>query len=195
MQTDRTAKAERLLQDVGWAMRRGLGPRDLIPMLKKLVAHAPAGSDAWLFGTRELSKLLAPREPWLAARAARQVLAHVDDHEAWGALGLALSMLGCFRAAARAYRRALALEPRCAATLHNLGHLLDVGLDQPERALHYLEHAHRAAPADDEIAASLALCLARVGRRDEACALLASTHPEQEPSALIDDWLRAIDAD
>jgi Flp pilus assembly protein TadD len=173
-------------------MRRGLGPRDLIPMLKKLVAHAAQGSDAWLFGTRELAKLLAGREPWRSARCARQVLDYVDDPEAWGALGLALSMMGHFRAAARAYRQALALAPGCPATLHNLGHLLDVGLCRPERGLHYLERAHQAAREDAEIAASLALCLARLGRREDAAALLRATNSDEEPSALLDAWLAAI---
>lgn len=191
MQRDRTASAERLLHDVGWAMQQGLGPRDLIPMLKKLIAHAAPGSDPALFGMRELAKLLVVREPWTAARLARSVLEHGDDFEAWGALGIALTALGHYRAAAHAHRQALALEPGCPVTAHNLGHVLDVGLSEPERALHYLELSHRIEPEDVEIAASYAHALCRVGRSGQALALLSSRLEggESEARALIARWL------
>lgn len=193
MQRDRTGVAERLLHDVGWAMRQGLGPRDLIPMLKKLVAHTDPGSDAALFAMRELAKLLLARDPWAAARYARMVLEHADDYEAWGALGVALTSLGHFRAAARAHRRALALEPGCPVAAHNLGHLLDVGLGEPERGLHYLALAHRGEPEHVEIAASYAHALSRVGRAAEALDVLSARLEGGEPAAraLLDRWAKA----
>jgi Flp pilus assembly protein TadD len=102
------------------------------------------------------------------------VLRKGDDYEAWSVLGLALSLLGHYRAAAHAHRAALALEPGCPIAAHNLGHLLDVGLGQPARALHHLERAYRARPHDEEIAGSYAHALARVGRREEAVTLLGA---------------------
>jgi len=193
MQRDRTASAEQLLHDVGWAMRQGLGPRDLVPMLKKLLKHTEPGSDAALFAQCELSKLLVTSEPWAAARYARQVLAHGDDYEAWSSLGVALTSLGHYHAAARAHRRALSLDPTCPVAAHNLGHLLDVAFDQPERALHYLSLAHRSAPAEVEITASYAHALCRVGRVAEALGVLSGrlSGGEPEARALVDRWLRA----
>lgn len=191
MQRDRTANAEQLLHDVGWAMEHGLPARELIPMLKKLVAHAPEGSHASLFGMRELAKLMLPRDAWQAARLARSVLRHGDDYEAWSVLGVALSVLGHYRAAAHAHRAALAIEPGCPIAAHNLGHMLDAGLDQPARAIHHLLRAHRARPHDEEIAGSYAHALARVGRREEAVAVLGPHLPggAREADSRIDVWL------
>lgn len=190
MQRDRNATAERLLHDVGFALRHGYPPRELIPMLDKLIAHAQQGSDAAIFGMRELARLLVAVKPWRAARLASEVLRYGDDVEAWSTLGIALSMLGHFRAAARAHRRALALNPKCAVTLHNLGHLLDVGLGRPDRGLHYLHQALRAQPEDLEIAASCAHALLGLGRRNEARELLRARLPGGvvEADQLLDSW-------
>lgn len=177
MQRDRRANAETLLHDVGYALERGYPPRELIPMLEKLVVHAEKGSDAALFGMRELAKLLCDKQPWRAARLARQVLAQADDAEAWRTLGVALSMLGHFRAAVRAYQHALAHDPRCPVATHNLGHLLDVGLGRPDRGLRYLSVALAVAPHDIEIRASHAHALVRLGRLDEALASLGKHLP------------------
>ncbi|HEX4355495.1 MAG TPA: tetratricopeptide repeat protein, partial [Polyangiales bacterium] len=51
---------------------------------------------------------------------------------------------------------------------HNLGHLLDVGLSESVTALDHLRIAQRLQPEEDEIAASLGHCLARLGQLDEA---------------------------
>lgn len=190
MQRDRRANAETLLHDVGYALERGYPPRELIPMLEKLVLHAEKGSDASLFGMRELAKLLCEQKPWRAARLAREVLARVDDAEAWRTLGVALSMLGHFRAAVRAYQHALAHDPRCPIATHNLGHLLDVGLGRPDRGLRYLSVALSAAPHDVEIRASHAHALVRLGRVAEARASLERHLPggRDEASVLIERW-------
>ncbi len=195
MQRDRRASAESLLHDVGWALEHGYPPRELIPMLEKLVGHAPKGSDAALFGMRELAKLLVEKKPWKSAQLTREVLAYVDDAELWRTLGVALSMLGHYRAAARAYRSALAHDPRCPIATHNLGHLLDVGLGRPERGLHYLAIALGAAPDDVEIRASHAHALCRLGRRAEAVASLAERLPggRDEALALVERWTNAPD--
>jgi Flp pilus assembly protein TadD len=193
MQRDRRANAETLLHDVGWALEHGYPPRELIPMLEKLVAHAPTGSDAALFGMRELSKLLVEKNPWRAARLARDVLAHADDVETWRTLGVALSMLGHFRAAVRAYDHALAHDASCPIATHNLGHLYDVALNRPDRGLRYLATALRVAPHDLEIRASHAHALCRLGRSDEALVSLGEHLPggRDEARAMVLRWTTA----
>src|SRR5690606_18047263 len=126
---------ERLLSDVEWALEKGLGARDLVPMLERLLRRAASGSDAWVFASRQLAEQVVQRDPWRAAGLARRVLASCDDDRSWAVLALALTLMGHYRAAARAYRRALALAPDCPNHLHNLGHLLDVALDRPRSAL------------------------------------------------------------
>src|ERR1041385_6051193 len=66
---------ERLESDVVWALERGLGPRDLVPMLERLKRHAPRGSTAACFANIELAELLLQTRPWRAALLAREVLA------------------------------------------------------------------------------------------------------------------------
>jgi tetratricopeptide (TPR) repeat protein len=185
-----TRSVEKLWADVAWAMKNQLPARELIPMLERLAASAPSESAERAFALRELAKLLLPKDAWSAARFARQALASGDEAEAWGVLGIALSMLGHYRAAVRAHRRALALDPGRPEHAHNLGHLLDLGLDAPQRALHYLELSHRAVPHDPEIAASYAHALLRTGQRPAALELLESVLPggRDEALELIERW-------
>jgi tetratricopeptide (TPR) repeat protein len=158
----------RLHGDVAWALEKGLGPRDLVPMLERLRRHAPPGSSSACFAGTELAELLLPTDPWRAAVLARQVLVHQETDRAWALLGLALSVLGHYSSAKRAFAKALRLSPACSSYAHNLGHLLDAGLDRPREALRWLEQAVRARPFDAEIAASYAHALVRVGRAPEA---------------------------
>jgi tetratricopeptide (TPR) repeat protein len=178
---------DRLLNDVAWAMERGLGARDLIPMLEKVVARAPRGSRAALFAERELAERLVERAPWRAAVMARGVLAHGDDDRAWAVLGIAHTLLGNYRSAKKAYLRALALSPGCPWYSHNLGHLIDVALDRPREALSHLSAAYRAEPGEAEIAASFAHALARAGRVSEARRVLGRAL-DHDP-ARVDHWL------
>lgn len=157
-----------LLHDVHWAVAQDLEASELIPMLEKLVSRAAPESHAGVFARQFLSELLVELKPWRAAVLARSVLKHEEDHRAWAVLGLAHTLLGHFQAAARAYRRAVQLHPTCASYRHNLGHLLDVALDQPRAALRHLESAHRSAPGEDEIASSYAHALLRSDREDDA---------------------------
>jgi Flp pilus assembly protein TadD len=190
MAKNRAPDPERLFHDAQWAVGRELGPRDLVPMLEKLVAHAPRGSAPWLFGMKHLARVIAGKQPWRAAVLARRVLAHGDDDLAFAVLGLAHTILGNYRAAARAYLRAAALAPGCPVVAHNLGHLLDVGLDRPADALGYLLRAHQAEPEQAEIAASYAHALVRTGQRDEAEEVLraALAGREEQVAALLDAW-------
>ena len=171
----RAVDIERLQSDVEWALENGLGPRDLVPMLERLRQHAPRGSAAACFAGTELSEVLLTTEPWRSAVLAREVLRHEDTDRAWAVLGLGLAMLGHYRSAKRAFAKALALSPQCSSYAHNLGHLLDAALDRPEEALRWLSKAHHARPGDEEIAASYAHALVRVGRSEEGRRVLASS--------------------
>ncbi len=187
---DRRANARDLLVNVTCALENGLGPRDLIPMLTKLEASAPRGSPTWVFALKELAPLLLESDPWRAALTAKKSLEFEEDAKTFGILGLALSLLGHFQSAAAAYRRGLAIDPRCPVLAHNLGHLLDAGLDQPRRALHYLSRAHRGDPGDLEILASYAHALVRAGRREDALSRLEKRLPggRQAAEALVAGW-------
>jgi tetratricopeptide (TPR) repeat protein len=158
----------RLHSDAAWAIENGLGPRDLVPMLERLCRHAPPNSRSACFARTELAEVLLPTHPWRAALLARQVLVHQETDRAWALLGLSLSVLGHYPSAKRAFSKALCLSPGCSSYAHNLGHLLDAGLNRPREAIRWLERAYRARPYDAEIAASYAHALLRVGRAPEA---------------------------
>jgi tetratricopeptide (TPR) repeat protein len=157
-----------LQSDVEWALERGLGNRDLVPMLERLLKHAPRGSSAACFAGTELAEVLLQTEPWRAAALSREVLVYEETDRAWAVLGLGLMMLGHYRAAKRAFAKALALAPGCSSYAHNLGHLLDAALNRPREALPWLEQALAAHPYDAELAASYAHALVRVGRAADA---------------------------
>jgi tetratricopeptide (TPR) repeat protein len=180
----------RLITSVEWALARGLEERELLPMLERLAARAPAGSPEALLAQLELAERTVARRPWHAALLARRILSHRDEARAWSVLGLAQTLLGNYRSSRRAYLRALALRPGCLVTNHNLGHLLDAALGQPRAALRYLALAHRIHPADEEIAASYAHALARAGRPEQALRLLSeSLGDAQRAKMFIDRWL------
>lgn len=163
---------ERMLTDVEWAISKQFAARDLVPMLENLVRAAPAASEAAYFAKLRLSELIVGESPFRAARLARDVLVRGESDRAWAVLGLAHTLLGNYRVAARSYRRALAIAPDCGVYEHNLGHVLDVALDRPQDALPHLERAHRALPAESEITSSYAHALLRSGQLDKARALL-----------------------
>ncbi|HEX6767423.1 MAG TPA: tetratricopeptide repeat protein, partial [Polyangiaceae bacterium] len=114
-----------LLSDVSWAIAQRLPKRDLVAMLGRLIASAPSGSPEERFAKLELARLALDKQPFRAARLAKDLLAHGPDEAALGLLGVAHMRLGHFRAARHALERALRLAPDDVAVLHNLGHLLD----------------------------------------------------------------------
>ncbi|MGH7330180.1 MAG: tetratricopeptide repeat protein, partial [Polyangiaceae bacterium] len=174
----RETEAKRLRQDVEWALESALDPSDVLPLLRRLARTAPESSDDSAFAHRQLAELLVERDSWRATLHARRVLVALpDDERAWAALALAQTLLGNYRYAASAYRRALKAAPDNPWYAHNLGHLLDVALDRPSEAVEWLRAAfagsrNRAAP-NAEIAASFAHALARTGGIDEAKKVLA----------------------
>ncbi len=187
----RPRSLECLLGDVAFALRQGLGPGELVPMLERLLELAPAGSEARRFGSLQLAEILIHTQPFRAASLARPVALECASDRAWGIVGLALTLLGHYRAAVRAYRHALLLAPNHAGYLHNLGHVLDVGLDRYREARAYLELAHRGEPKVREIASSLAHAVARAGHHNRAVDLLCESVGMTKSVALatVEIWL------
>lgn len=165
------------------AMDEGRGRGIVEPLLERILKVAPEGDPGRIFAHRHLAELRLEEDPWAAALHLRKVIgARPHDDVSHSLMALAQALLGNYRAAVSAYRRALALEPRNPWYHHNLGHLLDVALDQPRAALSHLEIAlAHADPPEHEITASVAHCLARVGRIEQArelahAALRAAPH-------------------
>ncbi|HEY8431551.1 MAG TPA: tetratricopeptide repeat protein [Sandaracinaceae bacterium] len=148
------------------AMDEGRGRRVVEPLLERILEIAPEGDPGCIFAHRHLAELRLEEDPWGAALHLRKVIgAKPHDDVAHSLMALAQALLGNYRAAVASYRRALALEPRNPWYHHNLGHLLDVALDDPHAALGHLELAlAHADPPEHEITASAAHCFARVGR-------------------------------
>jgi len=157
-----------LLSDVSWAIAQRLPKRDLLAMLARLVASAPAGSPEERFAKLELARLALGKQPFRAARLAQEVLRYGPDEAALGLFGIAQMQLGHFRAARRAFEKALRLVPDDPSVLHNLGHLLDVAFNQPEEALEHLAFAARIVPDEPAIASSYAHALCRTGQEARA---------------------------
>jgi predicted Zn-dependent protease len=186
----RPVNVDRLQSNIAWAVAHGLGARDLIPMLERLIAHASAGSECRIAAERQLAELIVESSPWRAAVLTRGVLKHKDDDRAWALYGLAQTLLGNHRAARSAYVRALVRAPGCASYAHNLGHLIDVAFEQPREALRWLKQAHGAAPAEEEIAASYAHALVRCDQVPQATAVLERVFKSREQATkLIGRWL------
>lgn len=163
------AETNRLRQEIERALRRAFDPADVLPRLARLSRLAPAASDDGVFAHRQLAELLVERHPWRAATYARRALEHRDDDDrAWAVLAFCQTLLGNFRCAAKAYTQAIASAPANPWYAHNLGHLLDVALGAPDRALPWLRSAYGAKPDNSEIVASYAHALARAGHTTEA---------------------------
>ncbi len=148
------------------AMDEGRGRGVVEPLLERILRVAPEGDPCRVFAHRHLAELRLEEDPWSAALHLRKVVgANTRDDVSHSLMALAQALLGNYRAAVGAYRRALALSPRNPWYHHNLGHLLDVALDDPRSALPHLEVAlEHANPPEHEITASVAHCLARMGR-------------------------------
>jgi Flp pilus assembly protein TadD len=157
-----------LLSDVSWAIAQRLPKRDLLAMLARLVASAQAGSPEERFAKLELARLALGKQPFRAARLAQEVLRYGPDEAALGLFGIAQMQLGHFRAARRAFEKALRLVPDDPSVLHNLGHLLDVAFNDPEQALDHLALACRIVPDEPAIASSYAHALCRTGQQARA---------------------------
>jgi Flp pilus assembly protein TadD len=175
------------------SLRGAFDPADVLPRLARLARLARPASDDGVFAHQKLAELLVERDPWAAALYVRRALAHrPGDDRLWAVLALCHTLLGHFRAARAAYIKALACAPANPWYAHNLGHLLDVALGQPERAIRYLRSAFHAKPESTEIVASYAHALARAGKHDEARHVLEAARARSE-SRELDALLRWVD--
>lgn len=175
---------EALRHDVDRMLWAGESRAHVLARLAAVARSSPEGSDDWLFAVGTMAVVGAGTNPWKASLLARRVIALVPGaSDAWGALGLAQSLLGNHLYAARCYQRAIALEGGRATAqpslLHNLGHLYDAVLDRPAEAIPLLTDALAAAKrarlpraTREEMAASLAHAVARGGEARRAREIL-----------------------
>jgi tetratricopeptide (TPR) repeat protein len=162
----------RLRKRVERALAGGDRGIDVLRDLEAIVRGTDEGNRDALFAHRQLAELLLEQSPWRAALHLRKLI-HADaaDDGVFALMGLCQAMLGNFRSAIASYQRAIELASRNPWYHHNLGHLLDVGLGRCAIAVRHLRLAHELEPGEDEITASLAHCLARLGELPEAKAL------------------------
>lgn len=182
------------MRDVARALWAGESPRLLVAELLELARESEPGDSVWRFAHRELALLASADEPWRASLLSRRLLAEDPrDHVGWATLALSQSLLGNSRYAIRCYEKALKLSPRQPRYAHNLGHLYDVALDEPERAIPLLSQAHAWAPRCTHTAASYAHALGRVGRAKDGLDVLRATLPAgvTRDQADLRRWLEA----
>jgi tetratricopeptide (TPR) repeat protein len=164
----------RLRKRVERALAGGERGADVVRDLETIVRQAMDGDRDALFAHRQLAELRLEESPWRAALHLRKlILADAADDGVFALMGLCQAMLGNFKSAISAYQHAIELAPRNPWYHHNLGHLLDVGLGNARAALRHLRLAHELESREDEITASLAHCLARLGQLVEARELAA----------------------
>lgn len=178
------------------AMDEGRGRLEVEPLLERILSLADEDDPSRLFARRHLAELCLERDPWSAALHLRQVLAgEPADDVAHSLMALAQALLGNYRVAVSSYRRALRIAPENPWYHHNLGHLLDVALDDPRGAVAHFEVAlEQADPAEHEITASAAHCFARVGRLAQAAELAGHAveeAPDNEEHAALLAWIEA----
>ena len=190
-----TAETASLRLSIERTLQGAFDPADVLPRLARLARLAPDASDDGLYAHMKLAELVVERDPWRAALYARRVLAHrAHDDRPWAVLAFCHTLLGNFRSAARAYEHAIACAPTNPTYAHNLGHLLDVALGEPLRAVAWLRAAHDATGENAEIVASFAHALGRSGKLDEAKALVQRVLAAQEaPSCELEALLVWLD--
>ena len=169
-------------------------PHKALKLLESLAQHAGTANAHALFAHRHLGELKLESNPWAAALHLRRCLQwERGNHILHALMGLAQALLGNYRAAVSAYRDAVRLSPRNPWYHHNLGHLLDVALERPEDALPHLEEAHRLEASQHEVLASLAHCLAKLGRLQDAAdiaSLAVALAPQNDHHRSLATWIR-----
>ncbi|HEX2677720.1 MAG TPA: tetratricopeptide repeat protein, partial [Polyangiales bacterium] len=187
-------RLSRLRQRAERALASGRRGGEVLGVLETMTREAPDGSQYALFAHRHLAEIQLEGSPWRAALHLRRVIdAGAGDDSVHALMGLCQALLGNYRVAVAEYRKAVRLSPRNPWYHHNLGHLLDVGLGEATTALDHLRVAHRLQSGEDEITASLAHCLARLGQLDEALTmaeLAASSAPRNKEHRTLLDWIK-----
>lgn len=200
----RVERVKRLDRCVRWALRHNVPTTELISMLRPLVScthpHEAEGRAARLQLGHQLLQLPDPTShAWEAATLARATLPCESDPiyraEALGIVGIALTVLGHYRAAQTAYEQGLDAEPDNPVLAHNLGHLLCTRLADPSGALPWLRKAYRLLPDDAEVMASYAHGLWKLGHTARATRLLTAalgalqhSNPDLAAQSLIAAW-------
>lgn len=171
----------RLERNLDWALKQELPNQELVRMLRAFLRHADPQDPRGRLARLELSErlLLLPSPAavtWESVRLAREVLRQESDAtlraRAYGALGVGLTLLECYRGARRAYFEGLRCDPGHPVMAHNLGQLLATVFQQPALALRWLKQAHAQMSHDVEVAASLAWALSQLDREQEALRVL-----------------------
>jgi Flp pilus assembly protein TadD len=193
MERGESTKVHRLRARAERALEEGRRREEVLPLLERLVREATDNSEHQLFARRRLAEIYLEHHPWRAALHARRLVkSNCADDGAYALMGLAQTLLGNFNTAIAAYRQALAMAPDNPWYHHNLGHLLDVCKGDTVGALAHLRAAHRIKSEEDEITASLAHCLARVGELAEAKSLAenaAARAPRNEDHQALLAWV------
>jgi Flp pilus assembly protein TadD len=175
------------------ALQRDLPREHVKGLLEALVARASDDSPEACFANRHLAEILLEDSPWRAALHLRRLLkSSPEDDAAHALMGLSQALQANYRMAVASFRRAVAISPSNPWYHHNLGHLLDVALSQPASALPHLQRAFRAQPSQEEVGASYAQCLGRLGRCAEGLDVvtaLLQKHPRHSDLLALRSWL------
>ncbi|MDB4928684.1 MAG: hypothetical protein JWM10_1168 [Myxococcaceae bacterium] len=175
------------------ALQRDLPKDHVRGLLETLVERAVEGSPEACFANRHLAEMLLEDSPWRAALHLRRLLKSCPEDDAGHALmGLSQALQANYRMAVSSFRRAVAISPANPWYHHNLGHLLDVALSRPQDAVAHLQRAFRAQPSQEEVGASFAQCLGRLGRCAEGIEIvgaLLQRHPRHAELLALKGWL------
>ena len=169
----------RLHAQVARAIEAGRSQRVVEPLLERLLAIAPEGSEAALLAHRELAEIRLRQNPWRALLHLRHVLRAAPGDDTLHAMSaIAHVLLGNFKSATKAYQVALRQAPSNPWYHHNLGHVWAVGRNDPKRALPHLKTAFEAIGGEEpETIASYVQCLERLGgRHAEEAARISAAH-------------------
>lgn len=175
------------------ALQRDLPKDHVRGLLEALASRAVEGSPEACFANRHLAEMLLEDSPWRAALHLRRLLRSCPEDDAGHALmGLSQALQANYRMAVASFRRAVAISPANPWYHHNLGHLLDVALARPQDAVTHLQRAFRAQPSQEEVGASFAQCLGRLGRCAEGIEIvgaLLQRHPRHAELLALKGWL------
>lgn len=189
-----SSRIARLVEQAHQALQESRSRFEISAILERILSETEEGSDANAFAHHHLAEMVLEENPWQAASHLRNVVrSGHDTHVIHALLGLCYALLGHFHLAVASYRRALVHARDNPWYLHNLGHILDVGLLIPAEAESILRLAHSLEPLEDEITASLAHCLASLGQYKEALALAKEAlelSPDNENHKELVQWVQ-----
>jgi predicted Zn-dependent protease len=195
----RASRIQNLDRAVGQALRDDHSPLQLARLLLELVRATEVNSEIGSNARLLLAETLLRQSPsrgaaWQSARLAKEARQTAPSGlaraRAWGVSALAYSALGHFRSARDAYYRALREDPGNAIYAHNLGHLLDVRLGEPQAGLPWLKKAYGLLPDEPEVAASYAYTLLACNEAEHALEVLSAALGSRNAARLhIDEWL------